>query len=229
MNPVASSTADIAAPKPLPAVILIGAPGTGKGTQGSILNAVPGFWFVSMGEVLRAQRSELQTDAAIRDSMQAGQLVSTDVVFTAWRRHLSELTQDGLRAEDGLLVLDGLPRNIAQAERLQSQISLLRVIYLRCTDDDLLLQRISGRAAKSGTAKQRADDASLEVSRHRLRVFREETLPLLDWFAEEKISTVDATLQPLQVLQQIVEALLKTNTVPGAAITGCNPLRSSER
>lgn len=215
MTSAASRTADFAATELLPTVILIGAPGTGKGTQGAILNAVPDFWFVSMGEVLRAQNSEQQADPNIRDSMQAGQLVSTDAVFTAWEQHLHKLTQAGLRAESGMLILDGLPRNIAQAQRLQQYIHTKRVIYLRCTDDDVLLQRISGRAAKSQPSAQRADDASLEVSRHRLRIFREQTLPLLDWFPREKISAVDAALQPLEVLQQIVDALVKTNTMPG--------------
>jgi adenylate kinase len=215
MNSVDSRTADFAATKRLPAVILIGAPGTGKGTQGAILDAVPDFWFVSMGEVLRAQKSQQQADPKIHDSMQSGQLVSTDAVFATWEQHLRKLTQAGLRAETGLLILDGLPRNIDQAQRLQSFIHTIRVVHLRCTDDDLLLQRISGRAAKSEPSAQRADDASLEVSRHRLRIFREQTLPLLDWFPQEIVSTVDATLQPLEVLQQIVDVLLKTNTVPG--------------
>lgn len=210
MTSADSRTADIIIMKSLPAIILIGAPGSGKGTQGAILNAVPGFWFVSMGEVLRAQNSEQQADASIRESMHAGQLVSTDSVFAAWERHLSELRQAGLRAENGMLVLDGLPRNITQAQQLQPYISTQRVIYLKCTDDNLLLRRIGGRAA------QRADDANLEVSRHRLSVFREQTLPLLDWFPPDIISTVDAALQPLEVLQQIVEALLKSNTIPGA-------------
>lgn len=215
MNSVASRTADLAAAGRLPAVILVGAPGTGKGTQGAILDAVPGYWFVSMGEVLRAQDAGQHADRNVCESMQAGRLVSMDAVFAAWEQHLQQLLQSGLRAETGLLILDGLPRNIAQAERLQSFVHTIRVIHLRCVDDNLLLQRIRGRAANSEPSAQRADDASSEVSRHRLQIFKEQTLPLLDWFPRDKISTVDATLQPLEVLQQIVDVLLNTGTVPG--------------
>lgn len=216
MTSVASRTVDPANRASLPAVVLLGAPGTGKGTQGAILDAVPGFWFVSMGQVLRDKISDQPADATVHESMQAGKLVSEESVFEAWERHLKKLKQAGFSSKDGTLVIDGLPRNIAQAKRLQQYVDVLRIIYLRCTDDDLLMQRIRGRAAGAESSAQRADDASVQVTRHRLRVFREQTLPLLDWFPRQRISIVDAALQPLEVVGQVVDELLKHRILPGA-------------
>lgn len=193
----------------LRAVLLIGPPGSGKGTLGRILGSVPGFSFVSMGEVLRSLDPQTEPGRTIHEHVRAGELVPSGLVVSAWDRHLEKEVEAGFQPQTKLLVLDGLPRNVEQAELLSPRIEMKQVIHLICEDDDVLIERI--RQRDDG----RKDDIDDDVIRHRFDVYREQTLPLLHWYPQETVASVDATGSPLEVLCQTAIVLTRADCGSG--------------
>lgn len=184
------------------AVLLMGPPGSGKGTQGRILGKVPGFSFVSMGDLLRSLDPSREPGRAIHAHLRAGELVPAKLVLSAWDQYLESRVEAGLQPREEQLVLDGFPRNIEQAELLEPRVEIQQVIHLACDDDEILMERI--RQRNDG----RTDDADANVIRHRFEVYRKQTVPLLDWYPRESITSVDGKRSPLGVLCQIVNALI---------------------
>jgi adenylate kinase len=99
-----------------------------------------------------------------------------------------------------ILLLDGYPRDVEQAELLETHIELQLVIHLQVDDDQVLMRRIRERNA-------RPDDRDEEVIRHRFEVYRQRTRPLLSYFDQSRIATVDAADPPLEVLCNVAAAL----------------------
>ncbi|NQY26767.1 MAG: adenylate kinase [Piscirickettsiaceae bacterium] len=186
--------------------VLLGAPGSGKGTQGVVLSKKYGIPQISTGDLLRAAvtaGSELGKKA--KTAMDAGALVSDDIVIGLIRERISQ--QD---AAEGY-ILDGFPRNIPQAEALDSMLSDLNqplqgVVLLDVAFEELL-QRLTGRRtckdcgaiynvhlspskvedhcdACNGDLFQRADDNE-ETIGNRLNVYQEQTAPLVDYYTKQ--------------------------------------------
>ena len=186
--------------------VLLGAPGSGKGTQGVVLSKKYGIPQVSTGDLLRAAvaaGSELGKKA--KTAMDAGALVSDDIVIGLIRERIS---QDD--AKNGY-ILDGFPRNIPQAEALDSMLSDLNqplqgVVLLDVAFEELL-QRLTGRRtckdcgaiynvhlspskvedhcdACNGDLFQRADDNEATIG-NRLNVYQEQTAPLVDYYTKQ--------------------------------------------
>lgn len=194
------------------AIVLLGPPGSGKGTQGRNLGEVPGYWFVSMGEILRSLDTKTQPGRQIQQHLHSGELVPAKLVISVWMQYVGDLSATGFDPHRDVLVLGGLPRNIEQVELLRPHVRVERVIYLACDDESLLSERIRGRDAG------RQDD----VIRHRFNVYREQTAPLLDHYGGERATKVDATNSPLRVLHEIVESLVTRETshsMQAAAVT----------
>jgi adenylate kinase len=103
-----------------------------------------------------------------------------------------------------LLVLDGIPRSLPQAETLDSYIEVLRVIHLVCKDKDEMVKRMKQRAIK----ENRLDDADESVIRKRFQVYDDETSPVLDHYSSELIREVDAIGSPARVLEHVLEELV---------------------
>ena len=186
--------------------VLLGAPGSGKGTQGVVLSKKYGIPQVSTGDLLRAAvvaGSELGKKA--KTAMDAGALVSDEIVIGLIRERIS---QDD--AKNGY-ILDGFPRNIPQAEALDSMLADLNqplqgVVLLDVAFEELL-QRLTGRRtckdcgaiynvhlspskvedhcdACNGDLFQRADDNE-ETIGNRLNVYQEQTAPLVDYYSKQ--------------------------------------------
>ena len=186
--------------------VLLGAPGSGKGTQGVVLSKKYRIPQVSTGDLLRAAvaaGSELGKQA--KSAMDAGALVSDDIVIGLIKERLAE--DDAKKG----YILDGFPRNIAQAEALDAMLAELQqplqgVILLDVAFDELL-QRLTGRRtckdcgaiynihlspakveghcdACSGDLFQRADDNE-ETIGNRLTVYQQQTAPLIDFYTKQ--------------------------------------------
>jgi len=184
-------------------VILLGGPGSGKGTQADLLVARFGLPHISTGEMLRAAVAQgTDMGLAAQKSMEAGALVSDAVVIGVVRDRLAEAD-----AQDGFL-LDGFPRTIAQAEGLDAMLAevgrgVTQVILLDVPEDELV-QRLAGRRLCRGCGKgyhvvfdppkvegicdacgaelyQRSDDNEATV-RNRLAVYRTQTEPLIGYY-----------------------------------------------
>ena len=197
-------------------ILLLGAPGAGKGTQSAKLAEAYGIDHVTTGDALRANK-EMETEYGTPKSfMDAGELVPDPVV--------NEIVEAALRESDGF-VLDGYPRNIEQAEYL-SEITDLDAVVLLDVDKEVLVDRLTGRRVCEacganyhvdfqppeepgvcdecgGELIQREDDTE-ETARERLEVFYENTAPVVDHFREEGVLVeVDGEATPEEVFDRI--------------------------
>jgi adenylate kinase len=210
-------------------IVLLGAPGSGKGTQAKKLVADYGYPQVSTGDLLRdavARRTEhgLRAKAA----MDAGQLVSDDIVLGILKDRIAQ--PDAARG----FILDGFPRNLAQAQALEGVLEELGqpldAAVLMDLDHSILLKRLTGRRSCTGCGRvynihflpppedgacescggelvQRADDREETIGR-RLEVYRAETEPLVDYYRKlGKLRTVDADGQFDDVYGRLEAAL----------------------
>ena len=210
-------------------IILLGAPGSGKGTQAQRLSGRFGIPQVSTGDLLRAA-VKAGTDLGLRAkaAMDAGELVSDDIVLGMIRERLGEPD-----AAPGF-ILDGFPRNLAQAEALDALLdeidAPLDAVVLLDVDFDVLLKRITGRRTCGGCGRvynvyylpptregvcdecggdliQRADDNEETVT-NRLKVYESQTAPLVAFYEDRgKLETVAATGEIDEVLAQLEETL----------------------
>ena len=206
-------------------LIMLGAPGAGKGTQAAILNQKLGIPTISTGNILRAAvKDGTPIGLKAKEYMDHGHLVPDEVIIG--------IINERLQAEDCKkgYILDGVPRTIAQADALdKAGIVFDAVINLEISDEEIL-QRMSGRRvcekcgasyhvvaippkvegvcdACGGALVQRADDAPKTVA-SRLEVYHRETEPLKEYYAKKgnlkeifNQATVEGTTQ------KILEAL----------------------
>ncbi len=210
-------------------IVLLGAPGSGKGTQAQRLQARRGIPQVSTGDLLRAAvaaGSELGKRA--RAAMDAGELVSDDIVLGMIRERLAE---DDAKAG---FILDGFPRNEAQAESLDALLAELGqpldAAVLMDVDFDILMKRLTGRRTCSVTGKVlnihfspreeidacleaggellQRDDDNEETIANRLQVYRSQTEPLIDYYRDRGLlKTVDAVGSIGDVYGRLSEAV----------------------
>ncbi len=183
-------------------LVLLGAPGSGKGTQAEILKAELGVPHVSTGDLLRAAvKAGSPLGLKAKAVMEAGQLVSDDIVLAMLEERLAQAD-----AASGF-ILDGYPRNVAQCEALQALLARigqpLEVAIKLDVPSELIVSRIAGRAAAQG----RKDDTP-EVVRDRLRVYAEQTEPVAGYFAQiGKLKVVDGVGELAVVSARILAAL----------------------
>lgn len=185
-------------------VLLFGAPGVGKGTQGKILGAVPGFFHLSTGDMFRTLDPLSEMGKVFREYSIRGELVPDSVTIEMWRQYVNSLrATNRFKPFAELLVLDGVPRNLAQARLMDEHIDVLRVVHLDCTEDEKMIERLKKRALR----EKRTDDAKEEVIRRRLVVYREETRPLLEFYPKDIVTMVHALGTPAEVLAGVLAVL----------------------
>jgi adenylate kinase len=181
-------------------VIMLGPPGSGKGTQGERIATRYDVPHISSGEIFRDEVAR-QTDTGkrLRAYLDAGDLVPDDLV-------LSLIMDRVIAAEaDGGWVLDGFPRTLPQAQAAakiarDAEMSAQAVVYLE-VPAEVLAERLVGRG------ENRADDTA-QVARHRLEVFTEHTRPLLDYYTQRGIIVrIDASPPVDEVSEAIFTAL----------------------
>lgn len=186
-------------------VLLFGAPGSGKGTQGKILGQVPGFYHLSCGEVFRTIDMRSDLGKLFIEYSSKGLLVPDDATVKMWHQNMHARTMlSDYKPNVDLLVLDGIPRNVTQAKHLEQHLNVLQVIHLVCPDKEEMIKRLRRRALK----ENRVDDAKEEVIRKRWDVYEKETFPVLEFYPKRSIAEVDATGSPARVLQHILEKLV---------------------
>lgn len=211
-------------------IILVGPPGAGKGTQARHLEETRQMVQLATGDMLRAAvASGSDIGKRAKAAMEAGQLVSDDIVIGAISQRLDD------EKLNGGFILDGFPRNDAQAKALDDMLkdkglNLDRVIVL-AVDEDALVERIVGRftCAKCGEGynekyklpkvegvcdvcgstefKRRPDDNEKTV-RDRMKVYRDQTAPLLAYYGGRGlVSEVDG-MAPINQVTKEIDAIL---------------------
>jgi adenylate kinase len=185
-------------------LVLLGAPGSGKGTQGRVLADRLGALLLSTGEVLRAQiDAGTELGHVVAPYLTKGALVPDDLVLEVVAARLAHTD-----AEGGY-VLDGFPRTVIQAERLDVTTTPPDAVVHLKLDDAVARRRMARRD------EGRVDDGNQAVIEERLRVYHDQTAPLLDHYgAQGLLVTVDAAVPPGVVTGAILQALDAT-VAPG--------------
>jgi adenylate kinase len=188
-------------------IVLLGPPGSGKGTQAALLAEVLGTPAVSTGELFRAHvdhGTPLGRTAAAFAA--AGDLVPDDVTMAMVAERLAQ--PDCRRG----YLLDGFPRTIGQAERLRDELAAggtrLDAVLELVVDEEELVRRMSQRRVLVDGAWIQRDDDRPDTVRHRLEVYRRSTAPLVDFYAADGLlRRVDADGEVAVVHARIVAAL----------------------
>jgi len=220
-------------------IMLLGAPGTGKGTQAKLISEKLGIPQISTGDLLRAAvDGESSLGKAAKPLMDAGQLVPDEIVL--------ELIKERLASDecDNGFILDGFPRNLAQAEALDDMLARVRkplngVIEID-VDFDILMQRMAGRQTCAscgqmynifsspsklfdhcdkcgGELRQRADDNEETVS-NRLRIYEMHTMPLIEYYQEtnrlQRVQGIGEINNVFKAMQKAITVLPSDEELP---------------
>ncbi len=192
-------------PTRTPAFIILGAPGSGKGTQGKVLGSIPRFFHFACGDVFRSLDTRTPMGQQFVKYSSRGELVPDELTIGLWKAQIDNLAATHVYKPDiDCLVLDGIPRNVRQAELLDQHVEVQQVFHLSCPDRGELARRMRKRTLKEG----RIDDASETVIQHRIATYDEETRPLLDYYPQDRVCCIDATAPPVKVLSEIVGRII---------------------
>jgi adenylate kinase len=185
-------------------LLLIGAPGAGKGTQAVRIAEHFGIPHISSGELLRRHVAKgTSIGRMVQETMERGDLVSDGVVMDVLRKPVEAASRRGG------YVLDGFPRTVEQAHAAylvarNIGASVQVALYLAVPRDELM-SRMLARGTESG----RLDDTE-EIIKHRLDVFEERTMPLLDYYAQrERLVTVNGARPINEVTWSVIVQLQK--------------------
>ena len=184
-------------------IVLLGAPGSGKGTQGEKLVTHYGIPKISTGDALSAAvKAGTELGKKAKATMDAGGLVANEIVIGIVEERL------GHDDAQGGFIFDGFPRNTAQAQVLDEMLVRLKqpgidtALHLHVSDEEIV-KRLLDRAIKEG----REDDKE-DVIRKRIEVYNAETRPLLDYYQQQnKLVTLEGVGPLDEIFQRIIGVL----------------------
>lgn len=185
--------------------LIFGAPGAGKGTQGKVLGTIPRFFHCACGDVFRSLDTRTPLGQAFLEYSSRGELVPDEITVKLWMAVIGDMV--GMRKfkpDLDTLVLDGIPRNVKQAEIMRDILDVKKVFHLSCPDREALISRLKKRALK----ENRFDDANEETIRRRLVTYEEESKPVLEFYGPSKVRHIDATQLPIKVTHDILSEIL---------------------
>ncbi len=195
------------------AILLFGAPGAGKGTQGKIIGQVPNFVHYSCGDAFRSLRVDSPLGRVFVEHASKGQLVPDEPTIELWKQSIQGLIATGRFNPDAdTLLLDGIPRNPRQVELMAELIDVKAIFNLFCPQVDKLVARLQRRALK----ENRLDDANVDVIRARLETYKRETRAVLECYPDTIIHQIDSTQEPLLVLLDILRVVAR---IPKPAVS----------
>ena len=198
-------------------LLLFGAPGAGKGTQGKVLGTIPGFYHFACGDVFRNIDINSELGKIFYEYSSKGQLVPDDVTVKMWAENIKARATIGhYKPRADLLVLDGIPRTLEQAKLMDQHIEVLKIAHLSCSDENAMFERLRRRALK----ENRYDDADEKVIRKRWEVYEQETRPVLEHYPKDTIVEVDSLGSPARVLRDILDVVVPIQDAHFATFEG---------
>ena len=187
-------------------VVLLGPPGSGKGTQSKFLVEKFGFIQISTGDLLRdqVQQKDSSMGKEISDIMNNGELVPDEIVIKLIIGKITIFKEKNI-------IFDGFPRNINQAKVLDESlekisVSLDKAIFIN-VDYEILKERIISRINESDDENKRSDD-NVQTLVKRIDVYKKNTLPIVEYYKEKGILTeINGMLKIEEVSQQILKII----------------------
>ena len=187
-------------------IVLLGPPGCGKVTQSKLLVEKDNFVQLSTGDLLRSETSNIDSDLGkkVKYLMESGELVPDDIVIDIIMNKVDE-------HKNKSVVFDGFPRNLKQAEVLDSSLEKVSVkldhVILFQIDFKILEERINKRISETKGGEQRKDDNS-ETLLNRIEVFKSSTLPIVKYYEEKGImSKIDGMQKVNEVYAEITKII----------------------
>jgi len=185
-------------------IVLLGAPGSGKGTQAALMVADLDLPHISTGELLRAAvKAGSALGLQAKEVMDRGELVSDDIMLG--------LIEERLGQEDAKagFILDGYPRNLSQAEALDVVLDRLGQPVDEALQIDVDVEMVVSRIAKRAAEEGRTDDTE-EVVRNRMKIYADQTAPVVDYYAQKGllsrvlgVGSIEEVFQRIQGVLQI--------------------------
>ena len=169
-----------------------------------MIGQIPGFLHCSTGDLFRALDKSSECGKAFLEYSTKGLLVPDNFTITLLKNHLDKLVKAGtFHPGKSIVVLDGVPRNVNQANLLADAIVVKKIIFLECADIDKMVARLKKRATNSG----RLDDADENVVRNRMAIYAKETAPVLACYDKNLVAKIEADQPIIQVFSDIVKTL----------------------
>ena len=186
-------------------IILFGAPGAGKGTQANFLINEFNLKQISTGDMLRESvKRKTQLGKKVEIIMSNGDLVPDDIIFS--------LISDKLNDEDikNGFILDGFPRNLKQAQKLDQIINDMNIhldfVFHIDVDEAILTSRIENRAKQE---KVKRKDDTIDVLVERLKVYNRETKPVLEYYSNQNILNVIDGMGSIEEVSSNISIIIK--------------------
>jgi len=178
-------------------IVLLGAPGSGKGTLAKQLKDKWSYSLITTGDILRTEKnSDSEIGKQIKNLIGKGNLVPDDLINQIIEKEIPKTKEP--------FILDGFPRTVPQGEFLDKITDVELVIYLEVSDETIQ-KRILERGKTSG----REDDKSIEIIQRRIKQFKEETFPLIDFYKDKKVLTYVDGEQSISEVFDMVENILR--------------------
>ena len=188
-------------------IVLLGAPGSGKGTQAALLEKQLEVPHISTGVLFRAAvKDGTDLGRRIKTILDSGELVPDDLTLDLLEERMHQ--PDATRG----FILDGYPRNLAQAESLDILLEKLGQPLDEAIQIDVNAEEVASRIALRAAEQGRSDDTE-EVVRNRLRVYEEQTAPVVDYYAEKGLLT---RVLGTGTVEEVLQFLLRVLAMAGA-------------
>lgn len=190
--------------EPFRAVLLIGPPGSGKGTLGKFLSSAGNHFHLSSGDIFRGLSLESPAGKLYHSYAGKGLLLPDEVTIEIWHHFvLGLIATNRYFPKQQYLLLDGVPRTVEQGHLLDKYLDIHKIIFLQTKNQKALVERMQRR----GIIEKRSDDQDPKVLEKRMEVYEKETKQLLNLYPKEKIATFDADQKPLEVLRDVLSQL----------------------
>lgn len=210
-------------------IVMLGAPGAGKGTYASKINSKYGIPTISAGDLIRTEiKNKTEIGKKAEDIVKSGDLIPNEVVIEMMKKKL-----DSMRSKKGV-IFDGFPRTVEQAEALDKMLNLrdeqIDIVLLVDTPKDLIVKRLTGRRVckncgavynveflkpkvmgicdKCGKALYQREDDKPETVLERFETYNKETEPLIGFYEKKGIlKKIDGTQELDQAMEQIFSVI----------------------